>query len=61
MVDEVAAVEVNGAVAALEAIERFVGSLLLLAMMSNWAVEACLLVYLPRVSLRGFEVGLDIG
>jgi hypothetical protein len=61
MVDEVAAVEVDGAVAALEAIERFAVSLFSSAVVSNWVVEARLLVYLPRLSLRGFEVGLDIG
>ena len=60
MVEEVAAVEVEGAVAALEAIERFVGSSLSLATMLNWVVEACLLMYLPRESLRRFEVGPDI-
>jgi hypothetical protein len=60
MVDEVAAVEVDGAVAALEAIERFAVSLFSSAVVSNWVVEARLLVYLPRLSLRGFEVGPDI-
>ena len=60
MVEEVAAVEVEGAVAALEAIERSAGLLLSLATMSSWAVEACLLMYLPRESLRRFEVGPDI-
>ena len=60
MVDEVAAVEVDGAVAALEAIERFVVLLFSSAVVSSWVVEARLLVYLPRLSLRGFEVGPDI-
>jgi len=57
MVDEVAVVEVDRAVATLEAIERFAVSLFLSAVV---VVEAHLLVYLPRLSLRGFEVGLDI-
>ena len=60
MVDEVAAVEVDGAVAALEAIERFAGSSFLSTAVSNWVSEARVLVYLPRESLRRFEVGLDI-
>jgi hypothetical protein len=47
MVEEVAVVEVEGAVAALEAIERSAGSSLSLAMISNLVVEAHLLVYLP--------------
>jgi hypothetical protein len=61
MVDEVAVVEVDGAVAALEVIERSEVSLFSSAVVSNWVVEARALVYLPRVSLRRFEVGLDIG
>ena len=60
MVDEVAVVEVDRAVAALEVIERFVGSSFSSAAVSNWVSEACVLVYLPRESLRRFEVGLDI-
>ena len=60
MVDEVVAVEVNGAVAVLEAIERFAGSSFSSAAVSNWVSEAHVLVYLPRESLRRFEVGLDI-
>jgi hypothetical protein len=60
MVDEVAAVEVEGAVAVLEVIERLMGSSLSSAAMSNWVDEACLLMYLPRESLRRFEVGPDI-
>jgi len=60
MVAKVVVVEDEGAVAALEAIERFVGSLLLSAAKLDWASEAHILVYLSRVSLKGFEVGLDI-
>jgi hypothetical protein len=60
MVDEVAAVEVEGAVAALEAIERLMGSSLSSAAMSNWVDGVCLLMYLPRESLRRFDVGPDI-
>jgi hypothetical protein len=60
MVDEVVAVEVDGAVAALETIERFAGSSFSSTAVSNWVIEARLLVYLPQVSLRGFEVGPDI-
>ncbi len=59
MVDEVVVVEVEGAVAALEAIERLVG-LFLSAAMLNWVDEARLLKYLPQESLRRFKVGLDI-
>ena len=55
-----AAVEVEGAVAALEVIERFAGSSFSSAAMSNWVSEARVPVYLPRESLRRFEVGLDI-
>ena len=47
MVDEVAVVEVDGAVAALEAIERLVGPSFSLAAMSSWVAEARTLVYLP--------------
>ena len=57
MVDEVAVVEVDRAVATLEAIERLAVSLFLSAVV---VVEARLLVYLPQLSLRGFEVGPDI-
>ena len=60
MVDEVVAVEVDGAVAVLEAIERLEVSSFSSVVVSNWVVEARALVYLPRVSLRRFEVGLDI-
>ena len=60
MVDEVAAVEVDGAVAVLEAIERLVGPSFSSAAMSSWVAEARTLVYLPRESLGRFEVGLDI-
>src|SRR5216683_6893028 len=45
MVDEVVAVEVEGAVAALEVIERLVGSLFLLVAMSNCVDEARVLIY----------------
>jgi hypothetical protein len=61
MVDEVVAVEVDGAVAVLEAIERLEVSSFSSVVVSNWVVKARALVYLPRVSLRRFEVGLDIG
>ncbi len=47
MVDEVAAVEVEGAVAALEAIERLAGLSFSLAAMSNCVDEARVLMYLP--------------
>jgi len=60
MVAEVAAVEVDGAVAALDAIERLAVSTFSSTAMSNWVVEACLLTYLPRESLGRFEVDLDI-
>ena len=61
MVDEVVVVEVDGAVAVLEAIERFNVLLFSSVVVLNWVAEARALMYLPQVSLRGFEVGLDIG